>query len=107
MTLAGVVACQVANAFACRSERESAFRVGLLSNQALLWAVVAEVLLLTAVIALPPLRGLFELEPVHPRYWPVLAAFPLLFLGAEEARKLAVRRLLRRERSAAEPLANA
>ena len=96
MTLAGIVSCQVANAFACRSEHDPALRVGLFTNIALVWAVAAELALLSAVIGLPPLRGLFELQPIRPQYWPLLAAFPPLFLLAEDARKLAVRRLARR-----------
>ncbi len=98
MTLAGIVACQVANAFACRSARESVLRVGFLSNRALLWAIGAEVALLAALIGLPPLREVFALEPIEPKFWPVLAAFPPLFLAAEEARKLAVRRLAGKRR---------
>ncbi len=96
VTMAGIVACQVANAFACRSERDSVFRVGLLANRALLLGVAAEVALLAAVIGLPPLRGLFDLEPIDMRYWPVLALFPPLFLATEEARKLVARRLAER-----------
>jgi magnesium-transporting ATPase (P-type) len=92
MTLAGIVACQVANAFACRSDRESILRLGFLTNRALLWAVAAEVALLAALIGLPPLRDVFGLEPIEPRFWPLLAAFPPLFLLAEELRKLVVRR---------------
>jgi len=93
MTLAGIVACQVANAFACRSDRESILRLGFLTNRALLWGVAAEVGLLVAVIGVPPLREVFDLEPLEPRFWPVLAAFPPLFLAAEELRKLVARRL--------------
>jgi len=93
MTLAGIVACQVANAFACRSDRESILRLGFLTNRALLWAVAAEVALLAALIGVPPLRDVFGLEPIEPRFWPLLAAFPALFLLAEELRKLAARRL--------------
>ena len=100
MTLAGIVSCQVANAFACRSEHDPALRVGLFTNIALVWAVAAELALLSAVIGLPPLRGLFELQPIRPQYWPLLAAFPPLFLLAEDARKLAVRRLARRSPTA-------
>ena len=40
MTLVGIVSCQVANAFACRSERDSLFRVGIFTNVTLLWAIV-------------------------------------------------------------------
>jgi len=95
MTLAGIVGCQVANAFACRSERQSALGPGFFGNVALFWAIVAEVALLALVIAVPSLRGLFELEPVRPAYWPLLVALPPLFLLAEEARKLVARRLAR------------
>jgi len=56
------------------------------------------VALLAAVIGLPPLRGLFELEPIEPAYWPVLAAFPPIFLAAEEGRKLVARSSARRKR---------
>jgi len=54
-------------------------------------AIAAEIGLLAALIGLPPLRHVFDLEPIAPRYWPVLAIFPAVFLLAEEARKLAVR----------------
>jgi hypothetical protein len=47
------------------------------------------------VIAVPPLRNTFDLEPIEPRYWPLLALFPALFLLAEELRKAAARRLRR------------
>jgi Ca2+-transporting ATPase len=99
MTLAGIIACQVANAFACRSERESVLGSGLLKNRALLLAIAVQIGLLAALIGLPPLRHLFDLEPVDPKYWPVLAIFPAVFLLAEEARKLVVRRSLTASRS--------
>ncbi|HXG41483.1 MAG TPA: cation-transporting P-type ATPase [Dehalococcoidia bacterium] len=88
VTLAGIVACQVANAFACRSDRESAFRVGLLSNRALLAAIGVEVAILALVIGMPPLRGLFELQPIEPRYWPLVAGLSPTFLVIDELRKL-------------------
>lgn len=98
VTLAGIVACQVANAFACRSAWQSVLRTGLGGNRALLAAVAAEVALLAALIGIPPLRAVFGLEPIGVRYWPVLAALPPLFLLAEEARKLALRLIWRRRR---------
>jgi Ca2+-transporting ATPase len=93
ITFAGIVACQIGNALACRSERDSILRLGPWSNRPLLWAIGAEVLLLAAVIAAPPLRHMFDLEPIEPRYWPVLALFAPLFLLTEELRKAAARRL--------------
>jgi Ca2+-transporting ATPase len=104
VTLAGIVACQVANAFACRSAWQSVLRTGFGGNRALLGAVLAEVVLLAAFIALPPLRSIFGLEPIEPRYWPVLAALTPLFLLAEEARKLVLRLIWRRPRRASTPL---
>ncbi len=95
VTLAGIVACQVGNAFACRSERDSVFALGLAGNPMLLWAIAAEVALLAAVIGIPPLADVFDLEPIAPAYWPILAAFPFAFLAAEEARKLIARSLRR------------
>lgn len=91
VTLAGIVACQVANAFACRSAWQSVLRTGFGGNPALLGAILAEIILLATLIAVQPLRAIFGLEPIDPRYWPLLAALTPLFLLAEEARKLVVR----------------
>jgi calcium-translocating P-type ATPase len=96
VTLAGIVACQVGNAFACRSERDSVLATGLIGNPMLLWAIGAEVAMLAAIIGVPWIADVFDLEPIDPMYWPMLATFPFLFLAAEEARKLVARRLGRR-----------
>ncbi len=93
ITLAGIVACQVANAFACRSERESVFALGFLTNKPLLLAIIAEIAILALLIGIAPVRDVFDLEPIEPRFWPMLAAFVPLFLAIEEMRKLVVRRL--------------
>jgi magnesium-transporting ATPase (P-type) len=87
ITFVGIVACQIGNALACRSERISVFRLGLASNRALLVAIAAEVTFVAAIIAIAPLREIFDLEPIEPRYWPLLAVFPVAFLAIEELRK--------------------
>ena len=46
MTLAGIVCCQIGNALACRSDWESIFRLGLLTNRFLWLGIVVEVLIL-------------------------------------------------------------
>ena len=94
VTLAGIVACQIGNAFACRSERASVRSLGFFTNPTLLLAIAAEIVLLASLIGIQPLRHIFDLEPIEPRYWPLLATFPLLFLAVEEARKGISRRLL-------------
>jgi hypothetical protein len=54
-----------------------------------------EVGLLTLFMYLPPLQRVFGVSPIHPHAWGVLLVFPLLLFFAEEARKLAVRRVWR------------
>jgi magnesium-transporting ATPase (P-type) len=93
VTLAGIVACQIGNAFACRSERASIRSLGFFTNPSLLVAIAAEIVLLASLIGIPPLRRVFDLEPIEPRYWPLLATFPLVFLAVEEVRKGVYRRL--------------
>jgi calcium-translocating P-type ATPase len=102
MTLAGIVACQVGNVFACRTARESVFRVGLLRNRLILLGIGAELGILLALILVPPLRAVFGLAPLTVREWWVLLLFPVVMLLLEEARKgllrsVAHRRALVRE----------
>jgi magnesium-transporting ATPase (P-type) len=92
MTLAGIVAAQVGNVFACRTERASVFQVDLLRNRLVLVGIVAEVAVLLALIFVPPLRHLFGLAPLALKEWAPLAAFPGIVLGLEEGRKWMVRR---------------
>jgi magnesium-transporting ATPase (P-type) len=92
MTLAGIVAAQIGNVFACRTEHQSVFRVGILRNRLVLVGIAVEVLMLGALIAVPPLRDVFGLASLGPEEWLPLLAFPAIVLGAEEARKWVLRR---------------
>jgi P-type Ca2+ transporter type 2C len=88
----GIVLLQVGNAFACRTERVSAFRIGLLGNRFLLWGIAFELVFAAALIYLPFLQPLFGTAAVQAKWWLYLLAFvPLIFL-AEEARKAIARR---------------
>lgn len=86
-TFAAIVACQVGNAWACRSERASVWSLGFFTNPLLGFAVVAEVALLLAFLHWPPLAWVFGFAPLHRDHWAPILCFPLLFLAAEEARK--------------------
>ena len=92
MTLAGIVAAQVGNVFACRTERASALGVGLFGNRWVLLGIVAELALLALLILVPPLAHVFGLAPLAPAEWAPLCVFPLVVLACEEARKWVVRR---------------
>jgi magnesium-transporting ATPase (P-type) len=93
MTLGGIVAAQVGNVFACRTDRESVFRVGLFSNPLVLQGIAAEIGILVALILIPPLQHLFGLAPLGFREWGLLLLFPPTLLLLEEARKWLMRRL--------------
>jgi hypothetical protein len=54
--------------------------------------IAVEVLVLAALIAVPPLRDVFGLAPPGLEEWLPLLAFPAIVLGAEEARKWVLRR---------------
>jgi sodium/potassium-transporting ATPase subunit alpha len=92
MTLAGIVACQVGNAFACRSGSQSIWHLGFWTNRMLLGGIAAELVLLILLIYAPPLRTLFSLAPLAPVLWLLLLTFGPVILLLEEGRK-ALRRL--------------
>jgi len=92
MTLAGIVAAQVGNVFACRTDRESIFRVGLFSNRFVLWGIAAEIAILLMLILVPPFPYLFGLAPLGFDEWKLLLLFPPAMLLLEEVRKWCVRK---------------
>jgi Ca2+-transporting ATPase len=92
MTLAAIVAAQVGNVFACRTDRESVFRAGLFSNPHVWLGITAELAILLALVLVPPLPGIFGLAPLAFAEWSVLLALPPAMLALEEGRKWLVRK---------------
>ena len=92
MTLAGIVACQIGNAFACRSDSESIWRLGFSTNRLLIAGIVTEIALLLTLIYVMPLRTIFGLAPLAPEHWLLLVTFGPLLLLFEECRKALRRR---------------
>jgi P-type Ca2+ transporter type 2C len=89
---AGVVFCQIGNAFACRTERARVRLLGFLSNRLLLIGVAGEVALILLLVYVPFLAQLFEHMPPPPFFWLLLAAYaPALYI-IEKLRKSLVRR---------------
>ncbi len=95
MTLAAIVAAQVGNILACRTDRESVFRAGLFSNPYVWLGIAAELGLLLALVLVPPLRNIFGLAPLAIAEWSALLAVPPAMLALEEGRKWLVRRVHR------------
>ena len=87
LTLAAIVASQDGNVLACRSETTSIWRLGLFSNP-LIWAGIAfEWCLITAIITLPILQGIFSTAPLSLEQVLFLLLCPPTLLGLEELRK--------------------
>ena len=92
MTYAGIVAGQVGAGFAFRTNRESVFSIGLLSNRFLLVGIAFEIALLVALVLVPALQDIFHMKPLDPVAWALLLVWPPLVFGAEELRKAVFRR---------------
>lgn len=91
MTQAGIVISQFFNGFAVRTDEESVFKVGLLSNVPLVFAEFFGLGIIAAISYLPVLQGVFNTAPLTVYDWLMLAAFGLALLVADELRKAYVR----------------
>lgn len=92
MTLAAIVACQIGNLFACRSEWVSVLRLNWTHNRLLWVGIGVECLALLAFIYIPVLSNVFTTIALAPWQWLTLLACPVLLLAAEELRKSVVRK---------------
>jgi magnesium-transporting ATPase (P-type) len=92
VTFVGIVVMQIANAFACRTERQSAFSVGFACNRLPLAGIVFDVLLTVAIVYTPIGQLMFGTAGVPVWWWLVCAAAIVPAFLAEEARKWLVRR---------------
>jgi sodium/potassium-transporting ATPase subunit alpha len=88
ITFAAIVIAQVANVFACRSERVSIFRLGFLSNPLIFWGIAVELILLALIVYTPLGNLVLGTVPLPLWAWPplILGAAGLLF--ADEIRKM-------------------
>lgn len=104
-TLVAIVACQVGNLFACRSEWRSAVRARPLINRWILLGLLTEWGLVLGLLYVPFLQRIFNTVPLANWQWGMVFAWPLVLLGAEELRKSVFRR--RSHRSSVEKTTNA
>lgn len=99
MTLASVVATQIGNLFAQRTETISVFRIGLCKNRLVWVGIATELMLILFLVYAPLLQRLFGTASFPLYNWLFLFAWvPLLFL-ADEGRKALVRRRVGSEES--------
>jgi Ca2+-transporting ATPase len=83
---------QLVHALAIRSERDSLFTIGWLSNLPLLGAVVLTFGLQMAVVYVEPLQTVFKTNALTAEELPIVLGFPWVILVAVEIEKLLFRR---------------
>lgn len=88
---AGVVMAQIGNMFACRTEIHRGRALGWFSNPALFAAGGGALIILLALVYLPPLARLLQHVPIPPVLWVWLAAYPLILYGLDWVRKQMLR----------------
>jgi len=88
VTFGAIVIGQVANVFACRSERISAFRLGFLSNPFILWGIAVELALLVLIVYTPLGNLVLGTGPLPLWAWGPLILGAIGLLLAEELRKM-------------------
>lgn len=101
MALAAVVATQVGNLFAQRSERNSSFRLGWFSNPLLWGGIATELVVILAIVYVPVFQTFVGTAHFALRNWLFLLALTPLLLLADEVRKTFVRRRERRAQKSA------
>ncbi|MCZ2149507.1 MAG: cation-transporting P-type ATPase [Bryobacterales bacterium] len=91
LTLAAVIATQIGNLFAQRTEHTSIFRVGLSGNPLIGWGIVSEFAVLFLLLYVPWLRNAFGTLPIKAADFGLLAAMMPALLIVDEIRKAVAR----------------
>jgi magnesium-transporting ATPase (P-type) len=92
MALAAVVATQIGNLFAQRSERISVFRLNWLENRLIWLGIASELIVVVLLVYAPPLQWLFGTAAFAPVNWLFLLAWVPALLIVDELRKYWLRR---------------
>jgi magnesium-transporting ATPase (P-type) len=96
IALAAVVATQIGNLFAQRTERNSILQVGFFSNRLVWVGIASELAVIALIVYVPFLQHLIGTGPFPPGDWLWLLPLVPLLLIADELRKWLVRRGERR-----------
>jgi calcium-translocating P-type ATPase len=88
----GIVACQIGTAFAVRTDHASLRSVGVFSNRLLLGAIGVALAFAAALVYLPALHGVFGTAALTPTQLATVAPFPFIVWGADEIRRMLLRR---------------
>ena len=83
----GIIVMQIANIFACRSEKHSLFKLGFFNNKLILGGIVFELVLAALIIYIPFLQKIFNTTALGWKEWVVLFSFMAMIFFLEELRK--------------------
>jgi magnesium-transporting ATPase (P-type) len=92
MTLGAVVATQIGNLFAQRTERTSVFTVGWFTNRMIWIGIASELVLISLIVYVPFFQEVFGTAAFPLQNWLFLFAWTPSLLIADELRKAHVRR---------------
>jgi magnesium-transporting ATPase (P-type) len=83
----GIVVMQIANIFACRSEKFSAFKIGFFNNKLILWGIIFELIFTATLIYTPFFQRIFNTIGLGWQDWGILFVFMVVIFFIEELRK--------------------
>jgi sodium/potassium-transporting ATPase subunit alpha len=95
-TFAAIVVAQVANVFACRSDRVPLSQLGWFTNPLLLWGIATQLVVLALIIYTPWGNAIFGTSPLPAWIFGPLVLGALALLFAEEGRKFIANRFTHR-----------
>jgi magnesium-transporting ATPase (P-type) len=88
----GIVACQVGTAFAVRTDHASLRSVGVFTNRPLLAGIAVALAFAAALIYVPVLQAFFGTAALTPAQLAIVVPFPIIVWGADETRRMLIRR---------------
>ena len=88
----GIVACQIGTAFAVRTDHASLRSVGVFSNRFLLGGIAFSLAFAALLIYVPALNSVFGTAPLSPAQVATVAPYPFIIWGADEIRRMLMRR---------------
>jgi len=88
----GIVACQVGTAFAVRTGHASLRSVGLFSNKFLLGGIAFSLAFAALLVYVPALHSVFGTASLSPAQLATVAPYPFIVWGADEIRRMIMRR---------------
>jgi magnesium-transporting ATPase (P-type) len=100
MIFVGIVVMQIANVFACRSEKISSLKLGFFENRLILWGILFEMAFVSVLIYTPFFQKIFNTAALGLKDWSLLFLFMIAMFSLEELRKrFFVKRMEEQKRS--------